>query len=82
MPKLKTKPDDRQASIIRANITYLMSLYGTKTDSVARAMGLSLSTFSRRMKNPKTMTVGELQNLAGLWHITLPQIIAERKIDY
>ena len=78
MPKLKTKPDDRQASIIRANIKYLMEIYQTSTEQAAEAMGVSISSFYKKIKNPENIKIGELQKIAEAWGTTAENMLRER----
>lgn len=76
--KIKKKPDDRQASIIRANIKYLMEIYHTSTEQAAEAMGVSISSFYKKIKNPENIKIGELQKIAEAWGTTAEKMLSER----
>ena len=78
MPRLKTKPDDRQAAIIRANIKYLMEIYHTTTEEAAEDMGVSISSFYKKIKKPENIKLGELQKIAEAWGTTAENMLRER----
>lgn len=81
MPKLKQKPEDKQLRILHANIVFLMTLHGMDQAKTAAVMGVSPTTFGKRMSDPGTISIAELQNLAAFFKIPAPAILTARKME-
>ncbi len=80
MQKRKTYRDVcRPAAIMKGNILYFMEMGNYTTTELARAMCVSKSTVERRMREPWTFTVKEINLLEKYFSLKPGQLLIEPK---
>lgn len=63
MPRMKLSKTEQEKREMLAVIRSHMIMAGIDRDSAARRMGVSISTYQRRMQHPDTFTIRELMDL-------------------
>ena len=61
MPKLQPSKAEKNRRRVKGLVNLRMTEEGWEADDVAKKMGISATTFYRRLDDPDTFTVGELQ---------------------
>lgn len=52
-----------------------MALHGIEKPEMAAAMGMCITTFYNRLREPDTFTIGELKRAAKKFKVTLVQLM-------
>lgn len=80
MQKRKTYRDFcRSAAVTKGNILYFKELGNYTTTELARAMSVSKTTFERRMREPWTFNIKEINLLEKYFSLKPGQLIVEPK---
>lgn len=66
MPKLKPSEHTVRNAYRRGMIQQGVTAKLTTPERVAKGMGISRATYTRRLADPETLTVAEVESLAGV----------------
>lgn len=79
MPKLRETEQEKELKILKANVKYHQSIYGSEPDKYGLLIQKSRATFYNRLNRPDTFTIGELQKLANKYHTTIKDLLTPKE---
>lgn len=75
MPRTKLGAAEYAAADFQREIRVKMAYYDLDQKNLARKAGIDPSTLSRRLKDPKKITLAELESLHRVLHLDLAMIL-------
>lgn len=75
MPRTKLGATEYAISDFQREIRMKMAYYDLDQKNLARKAGMDPSTLSRRLKDPRRLTLGELESLHRVLHLDLAMIL-------
>lgn len=78
MPRLREPPAIKSKQNVTANIAYFMTIKKVSKETLTKAIGVSVSTFTRRKKDAGKFTLEELISIAQALRVPLIELFKER----
>lgn len=77
MPKFIKPPDSHK--VLVNNINSLCDMQGVSREEQRIIMRMSPATYCRRISNPETFKLGELEQIAKRLNVSVQMLLTERK---